>query len=40
MQQFLDEILLNYNQIKTRIFRPISFQIVLPKLPHDGFSIK
>ena len=33
MPQFLDEILLNYNQIKTRIIRPISFQIVLPNLP-------
>ena len=33
MPQFLDEILLNYNQIKARIIRPISFQIVLPKLP-------
>ena len=33
MPQFLDEILLNYNQTKTRIIRPINFQIVLPKLP-------
>ena len=33
MLQFLVEIPLNYNQIKTRIIRPISFQIVLPKLP-------